>query len=289
VPQTLAFPQFVEWMNGRLADRREPLPPENPAIIGETLELLFSQDTGLGIGALIDPSYRRAKVLFLFDNRTEQGERTDTRREALFTAIENAMTTHMPDAEYVVSGGIAFARRSEVYLRESQVISILVFFGFLVALLLYLFRDLRWALAAILPTVSGIVVYYGISGWAAMPISFVAVFFVAGLMGVSNDDVLYLTLSIRRSRAYSVPRILETLARSGGAIVQTTVIIMIGVGTFAFSSYRPLGHGGFAFAASLATCSLVTLFVVPALLRWIVTDKRLHSEPRKRSPRAPRD
>jgi hypothetical protein len=279
VVDALALPTFVNWINGRLAGLNRPTPPSNEIELGESLELLFSQDTGLGVSAFVDSAYRRLKILLLFDNRTPGAESGVARREEFFAGVDAAIESNLGSMDYVVTGPLALRRRSEEYLAESQVRSGIVFFAFLISLLTLLFRDLRWVLVAILPTVTGIVAYYGILGLGNMDSSFLTVFFVAGLMGVSNDDVLYLTLSLKRSLARDRREVADALARSGGAIVQTTLVIMVGIGTFAFSSFRLLGQGGLVFSAALLMCTAVTLFVVPALVTQIV------ERPTRRSPR----
>lgn len=277
VSKALSFPVFVDWMNGRLEGLDEPLAPSDEAELGESLELLFSQDQGLGIDALIDPAYRRAKILFLFDNRDEAGRPTSDRRAALISDVNRIIEETMPETDAVLGGSLARNLRSEAYLRDSQLRSGVSFFVFLVALLVVLFRDVRWVAVAVLPTAVGIVAYYGLLGWTGAQSSFVTVFFVAGLMGVSNDDILYLALSIRNSGARSREAVAETAARSGGAIVQTTLIIAVGIGTFGLSSYRILSYSGLVFSAALVACTAVTLLVVPRLIGLLV-DKRSTSQ-----------
>lgn len=267
VVDTLGLASLVEWINGRLAGHSTPLPPANEMELGESIELLFSRDTGLGVDALIDPEYRRSKILFLYNDRGADIERALRDREALFESLESIMPQLLPEVRYNVIGPLAANRRSETYLRSSQLLSATVFFAFLVGLLLYLYRDLRWIAVAVLPTASGVLFYYALAGWFGVPIVPLTVFFIASLMGVSNDDVLYLTLSVHRRRPSNVTALQEIVERSGPAIIHTTGIIAVGISTFGFSSYRHLGPSGLILAASLILCSCVTLFVVPALLR----------------------
>lgn len=274
VVHTIGLPNLVDWINGRLAGHSSPLPPENAMELGESIELLFSQEVGLGVDALIDPQYRRAKILFLYDARGSglEGARAD--RDLLFESVDTVMARELPDVTYSLIGPLVTSRRSVTYLQSSQVLSAVTFLAFLLGLLLYLYRDVRWVAVAVLPTASGILFYYAIAGWAGVPTVPVTVYFIANLMGVSNDDVLYLSLSVYRRRPSTLGELHSIVERSGPAIIHTTAIIAVGISVFGFSSYRQLGPSGLILSASLILCSAVTLFVVPALLEHFTVSKR---------------
>jgi len=242
--------------------------------LGESFELLYSQDTGLGIDALLDPSYRRTRIVFTLDVMPPPGEPLDARREAVHDIAAAAVAEHLPGVKHLLGGNIAEIRRSDAYLLRSQVASTVAFFAFLAVMLIALFRDPRWAGIAMLPVLASILFYYGISGLVGAPVSLLSLFFVAGLMGVSVDDVLYLTLSVRRQRSAPAEHthdVRTAVQRAGGAIVQTTLIIVGGMVTFVLASHLLLAWSALVFAACLILCTCVTLFVVPLLLARVST------------------
>ena len=131
------------------------------------------------------------------------------------------------------------------------------------------FRAVSWALITLLPTIVGVIVYFGtvsLLGYLHDPIH---VFMVAGLMGVSNDDVLYFIIVFRdeiRSNPFAIA-LANTMRRTGVAIVQTTLIIVGGVTAFYFSDFVLLARAGLVATVALISASAVTLFVVPSILK----------------------
>ena len=155
------------------------------------------------------------------------------------------------------------------YLARSQGISIAVFLPLLAVFLMIAFRSFGWAILTLTPTIVGIFVYFGtvsLLGFLHDPIH---VFMVAGLMGVSNDDVLYFVIVFRdqiRTHDFSTA-LTNTMRRTGVAIVQTTMIIVGGLTAFFMSDFVLIVRAGGVAILSLMAASAVTLFVVPSILK----------------------
>lgn len=264
-----SYTDIVGWMSGRLAGMTAPRLPSSAAEIGEAMELLAGQSVGLSFDTLADYTWRRARVTlqFGYPGLSEQEQVGAT--EALLAGLSAELEARFPDAHTTISGLPVLNLRHIHYLARSQVISIVVFVPILLTFLLLMLRSLRWAALALVPTIAGVICYFGIMGWFGVLHDPLHVFMIAAMMGVSNDDVLYFVLVFRdqlRAHGYAAS-LWSTMHRTGMAIVQTTVVIGAGVGTMFVSSFSLLGRAAAMVTIGLFLCTAVTLFIVPVMLR----------------------
>lgn len=270
---------FVEWMNGRLEGRIEPVPPKSDAEIGEAMELLSGEGIEDLFDAVVDVDWRRARFLMqasLPNLSSPKGAvaieelaiRVDGYRNALSSSIDVALL------------GEPFANlKYSEYLARSQYISVIVFLPILLLFLLFVFRSVGWSLITLIPTFAGIIVYFGtvsIFGYLHDPGH---VFMVAALMGVSNDDVLYFVVIFKdKARFLSYRRALkQTISRTGVAIFQTTLILSAGIAVFFFSESGLLARAGMVAIIALWAASITTLFVLPAVIKLLPAMRKKQS------------
>ena len=270
---SVSYVDFVEWLLGRMHGVTHPVRPESDYEIGEALELLSGRMTGLGIDSLVDRSWRHARIVAWVDlagapDAGPPGPRPAAPGEAVIGSLERAGSAAFGAAEIDLMGMPVTELRRARYLIRSQLISLLLFGCFLVALVLVIFRSLRIAMLAVLPTVAGVVSYFGLMGWLGMLHDVSHVLLVCMLLGVSNDDVLYYLLVYRRMRCRVGHRdaVRMTHRRTGVPIIQTTLIIVAGVSVFYASAITYLGMAALLVTAGLITSTATTLWVIPALI-----------------------
>ncbi|MFW5789388.1 MAG: efflux RND transporter permease subunit, partial [Spirochaetota bacterium] len=276
--QSISYVDFVEWFLGRHDGRLEPVSPRTDAEIGEAMELLSGRETVPGLDSLADASWSVARIVLWAPVATRQerfqplvGNRGGADSDSILYSVQAKARSLLPDAGVDLLGLPVQNLRQTAYLVRSQILSLVLFGVFLVLFLLAVFRSLRWALVATLPTAVGVIVYYGLLGWLGLLNDPTHVIMICALLGVSNDDVLYFLIVYRRECA-SVGHdeaFAETIHRTGVAIVQTTGIIAAGVAVFYASALRYLGEAAFVLTAGLVAATATTLLVVPAILGWL--------------------
>ncbi|MFW5789366.1 MAG: efflux RND transporter permease subunit [Spirochaetota bacterium] len=276
---SVSYVDFVTWFLGRHDGRLEPISPQTDAEIGEAMELLSGRETVLGLESLADASWREARIVLWAPVATRQerlrpalvGRAGDPEGGSILDTIEAEARRLLSTERIELVGLPVESVRQTAYLVRSQVLSLVLFGAFLVVFLLAVFRSLRWALTATLPTAVGVVVYYGLLGWLGLLNDPTHVIMICALLGVSNDDVLYFLIVYRRERAARGhdEAFAETIHRTGVPIVQTTGIIAAGVAVFYASALRYLGEAAFVLTAGLFAATATTLFVVPAILSWL--------------------
>ncbi len=285
VARSISYVDFVEFMVGRLYGEVTPVKPTSEAEIGEAMEMLSGGGVGLSFGALVDAEWRKTRFLlqadfpsiidpegvsaiesFIRETRSMLGDSTPLR-----TARGERTVTFTP-AGFKTGAilGVPIENLQHIsYLSRSQVISLLAFAPIIVGFLIVVLRSARWALLSLIPTVAGIIVYFGVLGISGFLHDPIHVFMVAALMGISNDDILYFVLVFRResrTKDYGIA-LHETMHKTGAAIVQTTLIIIAGIATFYFSRFILLGRAGFVVTLALIAATTTTLVIIPTILK----------------------
>ena len=147
--------------------------------------------------------------------------------------------------------------------------SLLVAFVCITLIIAVLFQSIRVALLALLPNAMPLVVGYGLlglMGWELDPTPAV-VFTVA--LGIAVDDTIHLLVRFREERGLGAgPReaIRQAVLHSGRAVAMTTLLLCIGFGLNALSSFPSMQILGILGAVVIGVALLGDLFLLPALL-----------------------
>lgn len=275
VSRVLTPVEIIEWFNGRLLGVRQPATPETEYAIGEAAELLAYEETGIGIQSLLDGDYSKVKMIIQFSALGKSAEEASRSLHELKLKIDEALSRELHHARYGVFGAPVIHDRAITYLFRSQFTALAFFFVFLLGFLMLILKSLRFSLVTLIPTLSALIFYFGVLGWFRVPITTEVVFIIAGVMGVSNDDVLYFVLVFRRHlRDHDAETALSlTFQKTGMAIIQTTAIILGGFTVLLFSRLRTVVTVGFLGALSLVVATAVTCLVIPVILRYICRKK----------------
>jgi len=281
IGQVVSFIDFVEWVNGKLSGSSHERTPANEEEIGEALELLSSGDIGLGVNAFIDASYTKAKIIIRFGSRDTSTVKAGKLLSTLLGKI-NSVFSDLPQGVHYNTIGIPIQNRRELfYIVRGQLLGIAFFIPILFLFLIALFRSLKLAALSIIPTVTGVLFYFGFMGWMRFPITRPSGLSIAVVLGVSVDDAIYFVLFFRNNLGKLgrslAPGVLQTALKNtrhgaGIAIIQTTAIIVVGLSVFQLSSYSVISQSGLLIMLSLIVCTLVTLIELPYFIELFFID-----------------
>ena len=135
-----------------------------------------------------------------------------------------------------------------------------------------LFRDVRLAALAMIPNCLPIVVVLGGMGWAGQHLETLSAMVFSIGLGIAVDDTIHYLARYRQEvRAGATPEeaVQRTGARTGRAIIYTSLLLLAGFGVLYTSLFPP--NKMFAVLASIVilTALVADLVLLPALLLWI--------------------
>jgi len=140
----------------------------------------------------------------------------------------------------------------------------------MVAILIYVvFRTVRHTLLAFVPTVVGFVWSAGLLAIARVELDLFSLFAAVTFVGIAVDYGIYVLYRYLFEPSSSMQ---DVMARTGAAIMIACVTALIGFGTLVNSSYGPLHVFGVVSIVTLASCLIVSIVSLPALIleleRW---------------------
>ncbi len=145
--------------------------------------------------------------------------------------------------------------------RELGLFLILAFLDNLL-LLLVIVREVRAAVAVLVPVALVLLGLFAGMAVLGVPIDPVTLIVPPLLVGIGVDNGVYLIAALRQRG-----NIVAAMATIGRAITITSLATIAGFGFLAFSAYPPLASLGRLMAIGLSLCLGGTLFVLPALLQ----------------------
>ncbi|HEY0108642.1 MAG TPA: MMPL family transporter [Fibrella sp.] len=208
---------------------------------------------------LIDTLQPRADTLFNYDRETGQ---------------------FVPAADrYVVQltgNSVVFTRGNEYLLRnlaESTALAILLVSG----ILIFLLRDVRLSLIAILPSVVPLLVTAGLMGYFGINLkpSTILVFSIA--FGISSDGTIYFITKYRdelRHGASVNQAVSRTIRQTGVSMVYTAFILFAGFAIFIASTFQGTVSLGILVSITLLMGMTSNLVLLPAFLMTVYESRQ---------------
>ncbi|MBI1902151.1 MAG: MMPL family transporter [Planctomycetia bacterium] len=133
-----------------------------------------------------------------------------------------------------------------------------------------LFRSLKLALIALVPSVLPILTVFALMGVTKMPLSSGSAMVSTIALGIAlTDTIHFLTRYRERTRVSGhAPReaVLETIVISGRPIILTSLVHTAGFLIFLTTDFLPLFHFGFLSSVAMLAAMVSTLVVLPCLL-----------------------
>jgi len=245
---------YYLWQARREERRALPTDPR------QLRRLLQRFDMGRGVHRrreVIDDARRRTVVtVFLKDANYR-----DT--AALTDAIEHYAEDHLAPLGVRLSfaGDVAVSQAMIPAIVRTQVLSLSLAIGGALLGLWMLYRSLRWALYAVLPTAVAVLWVFGAMGWFGIPLGVATSMFCAVTLGIGVDYAIHFVERVRSAdNAADPPRaVRQALAEAGPAIVADTVAIAAGFGLLTASQVPANARLGLLVALALAASCLLTL------------------------------
>ncbi|HMB00867.1 MAG TPA: MMPL family transporter [Spirochaetota bacterium] len=150
--------------------------------------------------------------------------------------------------------------------KTAMYISLLVIF----LLVLLDFKQFRPALISLLPLALAMLTMFAVTGLLQYPFNVVSVMVLPLIIGIGIDDGVHILHRYRIEKKH-IPTVLQT---TGKALFFTSFTTMVGFGSLMFAKYQGFVGMGLVLFIGIGACFLITIIIVPALLKLLDSKKR---------------
>ena len=242
--------------------------PESSEAIGQFLFLFQSSGDPNDLDNFIDRDQRQANIWIQMkggDNRQMQG--VEDRLDAFIKA------NPPPEGLALQLSGLTYINKVWQDLMVTGMLKA-VLGSFIVVFLLMLleFRSFTFGTLAMIPLSGSIILTYGLVGWIGLDYNMPIAVCAALTLGLGIDFAIHF---LQRFKAHVIEsRDVELTNRymfgePGRAIARNAIIITVGFLPLTLSTLSPYITVGLFFASLMLFCTLATLFMLPAALRFV--------------------
>ncbi|MEX2124597.1 MAG: MMPL family transporter [Woeseia sp.] len=216
------------------------------------------------LGSYYSPETRQVRISLRIRDTTadlDRGELLETLRGDVRAALGE-------DADYRMTNLFVLYQDILERLFRSQVLTLGIVTAALFVVFLAIFRSLSLALIAIVPNILVTATVFGIMGWFGIALDLMTITIAAIAMGISVDNTIHYIHRYRSEArsADAATAIRRTHASVGFAMLYTTVIVVAGFGSLAFSDFVPSILFGLLTGIALSGAFLFDIAVLPVLL-----------------------
>lgn len=193
------------------------------------------------------------------------------RREQLMQTIRSGLTKqhNLNDDQVRLTGMLVLYNNMLRSLYQSQVLTLGAVFLAIMAMFLVLFRSIRTAVTAIIPTMLAAALILGLMGWVGIPLDLMTITIAAITVGIGVDDTIHYVHRFRDEFAVdgdywaAIDRCHRTIGR---AIYYTSVTIMLGFSILVLSRFIPTIYFGVLTGLAMLVALLANMTLLPLLI-----------------------
>ncbi len=202
----------------------------------------------------------------------------ELQRNALINKIKTDLveTLGLEASQVKLTGLLVLYNNVLQSLFRSQILTIGVVFLAIMAMFLVLFRSLKIAFVAILPSMLASGSVLGLMGWLSIPLDVMTITIAAICIGIGVDHSIHYIHRFRseiKRQASARIAIEKSHASTGKAIYYTSVIIVVGFSILGLSNFIPTIYFGIFTAFAMLVALIANLTLLPLLLLGINSGK----------------
>lgn len=168
-----------------------------------------------------------------------------------------------------ITGNVILLARSADGIAGSQLQSIVLAAGSILVLVAASLGSLRLGVLAMIPNLLPVLLFFGLLGLGAAPLSLPTSLIASTALGISTDDTVHYLVRYRKERAAGLSAEAAALVASrrvGEPMVVTATMLAIGFLVIALSEFATLREFGALSAATMAICLSGDVLLLPALV-----------------------
>ena len=243
--------------------------PESKELISQYMLLYsLSLPQGMGINDMMDVDARYLRVSAMINIASEKQK---------LEMYEWAQDWWNTNSEYTatIEGVTMISGHMRLELTDTLIKSISLALIFVTLIFWFAFRSKFFMAVSTLPNVAPLLIAVGLTGWLGINLDLgMAIVFVI-IIGIAIDDTVHFLSKYKAATLKGknvIESIEESILLSGNAIIITTIVLVLGFGTFLFSDFALYSNFGLLSSIALFLAMAFDLLLLPAILS--VVDKR---------------
>ena len=201
----------------------------------------------------------------------------DLQRNVLLKKIKNELvnTYDLEESQVKLTGLLVLYNNVLQSLIQSQILTIGFVFLAIMVMFLILFRSLKIAFIAIIPSMLASGSVLGLMGWLGIPLDIMTITIAAICIGIGVDHSIHYIHRFQLESQNQTPEsaIERSHASTGKAIYYTSIIIMVGFSILGLSNFIPTIYFGVFTAFAMLVALIANLTLLPLLLLRFNSDK----------------
>ena len=253
--------------------------PQNRQLIAQYLLLLEFNNAEL-LSEYVDFDYQKTRISA---RMYDEGSKTTN---SIRADVKEYLDTHFADQEVTITGTTILVADLTDNIVYSLTASILLAFLGISVIMALLFKNLKLVIISLIPNIMPLLLTAGVMGFLSIYIkpSTAVIFTIA--FGIAVDDSIHYLARFRvesKRGASMVEALRLSTLKTGKAIVITSIILITGFGTLAFSQFDSTMLMGLLICLTIFAALLADLVYLPALFYWLQPDLGYQKETKKQT------
>jgi hypothetical protein len=223
----------------------------------------------MGINDMMDVDSRYLRITAMINIASE------AQKLQMYAWTKNWWKTHS-NYTATIEGLTMISAHMRMELTDTMIKSISLALALVTLIFWITFKSKFFMLISIFPNIAPLLIGLGLTGWFGINLDLgMAIVFVV-IIGIAIDDTVHFLSkyksAVNKGKNYK-SAIEESLLLSGNAIIITTVILVMGFGTFLLSDFAFYSNFGLLSSISLSLAVLFDLVLLPAIISMTRKDK----------------
>lgn len=237
--------------------------PDSKQLISQYMLLYsISLPRGMGINDMMDIDGRYLRLTAMM-NITSEVKKLEMYEWTRNWWKENSQYSATIEGLTMISGHM------RMQLTDTMIKSISLALIFVTLIFWITFKSKFFMAISTLPNIAPLIIALGLTGWFGINLDLgMAIVFVV-IIGIATDDTVHFLAKYKAATVKGkelVEAIEEALLLSGNAIVITTIILVLGFGTFIFSDFALYTNFGLLSSIALTLAMVFDLLLLPAII-----------------------
>lgn len=189
--------------------------------------------------------------------------------ETIRESIDPLIAGHASDVQVQYSGIMPLVHEIQHALMKDLFVSFAQALLLIAIVMAIALKGIRAGLLAMLPNVFPVLMMFGLLGCLSVPLDIGTVMTASIAMGVAVDDSLHFLFFYRRGLAEGKQRVdavQDAMQTCAPAMIQTSLICILGILVFCLSEFIPTGRFAWMMAAMIGAALAGDLLFLPALI-----------------------